>query len=144
MTQVHEIFHQWYGNSLTAANWDDVWLHEGFAKYSEALWAEHTLGYLGYTFKVTEFFNKSVLESFSNGPMIGLEPGAYLSRQIQQLCYCMSQPTRLVQQHSMYSVWKLAMISSSRSFVPSTRIMPMAMLPQKISSHWLRNSLDVT
>ncbi|WP_374970177.1 M1 family metallopeptidase [Terrabacter sp. BE26] len=36
----HELAHQWFGNSLTAATWSDIWLHEGFACYAEWLWAE--------------------------------------------------------------------------------------------------------
>ncbi|GAA1974107.1 M1 family metallopeptidase [Terrabacter lapilli] len=36
----HELAHQWFGNSLTAARWSDIWLHEGFACYAEWLWAE--------------------------------------------------------------------------------------------------------
>jgi len=36
----HELAHQWFGNSLTAATWSDIWLHEGFACYSEWLWSE--------------------------------------------------------------------------------------------------------
>ncbi len=36
----HELAHQWFGNSLTLRNWRDIWLHEGFACYSEWLWSE--------------------------------------------------------------------------------------------------------
>lgn len=36
----HELAHQWFGNSLTAASWKDIWLHEGFACYAEWLWSE--------------------------------------------------------------------------------------------------------
>jgi aminopeptidase N len=36
----HELAHQWFGNSLTLARWQDIWLHEGFACYAEWLWAE--------------------------------------------------------------------------------------------------------
>ncbi len=41
---VHELAHQWWGNWVTCGTWRDIWLNEGFATYSEALWAEHRGG----------------------------------------------------------------------------------------------------
>lgn len=40
----HELAHQWFGNSVTLRAWRDIWLHEGFACYSEWLWSEHAGG----------------------------------------------------------------------------------------------------
>ncbi|MET4924854.1 M1 family metallopeptidase [Streptomyces sp. PSRA5] len=37
---VHELAHQWFGNSVTPKSWRDMWLSEGFAEYAEWLWAE--------------------------------------------------------------------------------------------------------
>jgi aminopeptidase N len=37
---VHENAHQWFGDSVTAANWEQFWLAEGFAMYSEWLWSQ--------------------------------------------------------------------------------------------------------
>ena len=40
----HEIAHQWFGNSVTEKDWDEVWLSEGFATYFTLLFTEHTAG----------------------------------------------------------------------------------------------------
>ncbi|WP_421843510.1 M1 family metallopeptidase [Mycobacterium sp.] len=40
----HELAHQWFGNSVTARSWTDIWLHEGFACYAEWLWSQHCGG----------------------------------------------------------------------------------------------------
>ncbi|GGM03457.1 metallopeptidase [Streptomyces fumigatiscleroticus] len=39
-TLVHELVHQWYGDSVTPRTWRDMWLNEGFATYAEWLWRE--------------------------------------------------------------------------------------------------------
>ncbi|GIU93234.1 MAG: aminopeptidase [Acidimicrobiia bacterium] len=40
----HEIAHQWFGNRVTLARWDDMWLNEGLATYAEWLWVGHHEG----------------------------------------------------------------------------------------------------
>jgi len=37
---VHELAHQWFGDSVTPKSWRDMWLNEGFATYAEWLWKE--------------------------------------------------------------------------------------------------------
>jgi aminopeptidase N len=37
---VHESAHEWFGNSLTSKDLADMWVHESFANYSEALYTE--------------------------------------------------------------------------------------------------------
>ena len=45
---VHELAHQWFGDMITCANWQNIWLNEGFARYSEALYAEARYGANAY------------------------------------------------------------------------------------------------
>lgn len=44
----HELAHEWWGNLITAKDWSDVWIHEGMATYTEALYVEHLSGMDSY------------------------------------------------------------------------------------------------
>ncbi|MCU0396019.1 MAG: hypothetical protein MUF29_08915 [Chitinophagaceae bacterium] len=40
----HELFHQWFGDLVTAESWSNLTVNESFADYSEYLWLEHKYG----------------------------------------------------------------------------------------------------
>jgi aminopeptidase N len=41
-TVAHELSHMWFGDAVTLTQWPDIWLHEGFATFSEWIWSEYT------------------------------------------------------------------------------------------------------
>lgn len=44
----HEFSHEWFGNQMTNADWDDMWLHEAFATYMQPLYSRTLNGDMGY------------------------------------------------------------------------------------------------
>lgn len=43
-TIAHELFHQWFGDYVTAESWSNLTVNESFADYSQTLWLEHSKG----------------------------------------------------------------------------------------------------
>ncbi len=44
----HELGHQWFGDQVTCDSFTEIWVNEGFATYSEALWLESSVGIEAY------------------------------------------------------------------------------------------------
>jgi aminopeptidase N len=56
----HELSHEWWGNMVTCADWNDFWLHEGFGTYMQVLYLEKTQGMekaRGYLQSFRNFWN---------------------------------------------------------------------------------------
>jgi aminopeptidase N len=49
---VHEAAHEWWGNSVTAADMADAWIHEGFATYAELMFLENRFGKDEYMYEL--------------------------------------------------------------------------------------------
>ncbi len=45
---LHELGHEWWGNLVTASDWRDFWIHEGFQSYMDTLYLEQTKGQEAY------------------------------------------------------------------------------------------------
>jgi aminopeptidase N len=63
----HELSHEWFGNQMTAADWDDFWLHEGFGQYMQPLYGRWREGEARYAAMMAQqrlrIFNKAPLVS---------------------------------------------------------------------------------
>jgi len=53
----HELAHQWYGDMITCADWHNIWLNEGFATYSEAVYIEAKNGKAAYNSQIISEMN---------------------------------------------------------------------------------------
>ncbi len=45
---LHELGHEWWANLVTASDWKDFWIHEGFQSYMDVLYVEHVKGKAAY------------------------------------------------------------------------------------------------
>lgn len=63
-TIMHELLHQWFGDSVTVADWSDIWLHEGFAVYFSALWSEERDGREVYEDIVSDWYASASRNDF--------------------------------------------------------------------------------
>ncbi|MSR63390.1 MAG: M1 family peptidase [Planctomycetes bacterium] len=67
-TLAHELSHQWFGDSVTLIQWPDLWLHEGFATWSEWIWSEHNGGQSAQGFFDQLYSRSGSVDAFWNPP----------------------------------------------------------------------------
>jgi aminopeptidase N len=66
---VHELGHQWLGDAVTGAIWGDIWLTEGGATFTEALWKEFSEGPQGYTSQLDRHRSKYMEKGLMQPPV---------------------------------------------------------------------------
>jgi len=72
-TVSHEIAHQWFGDSVTEADWNHLWLSEGFATYFGNLFFEYQDGEKIFQNKMENNRKRIVNSKNTNRPIIDLE-----------------------------------------------------------------------
>ncbi len=68
----HEFAHEWFANQLTASDWDDFWLHEGFGTYMQPLYGR----WRGGEFAYHAAMNQNRAQILNKAPMVSGTPKA--------------------------------------------------------------------
>ena len=63
---IHESAHEWFGNSITAADPSDMWIHEGWATYLESLYVEYRWGKAD----ALRYLNALKLKAYNQRPIL--------------------------------------------------------------------------
>jgi aminopeptidase N len=64
---IHESAHEWWGNSVTSKDIADMWIHESFGAYAEALYIEYNWGHKA----ALEYINAKKQNVRNDEPIIG-------------------------------------------------------------------------
>ncbi len=66
----HELFHQWFGDYVTAESWSNITVNESFANYGEYLWRKHKYGLASADRLAYEDLNKYLQAARYNDPTL--------------------------------------------------------------------------
>ncbi|MES2779081.1 MAG: M1 family metallopeptidase, partial [Bacteroidota bacterium] len=80
---VHESGHEWFGNSLTANDPAEMWIHESFTTYTEALYVEHFMGYE----MAQKYLHEQMRNIQNKEPIIGVYDVNYHGRKDNDMYY---------------------------------------------------------
>jgi hypothetical protein len=71
---VHELAHQWFGNTVTPGDWADIWLNEGFATYMEWMSREARFG-PDAALAVRVSSEQTLISDGRTSPLVDPDPG---------------------------------------------------------------------
>ena len=77
-TLAHEIVHQWFGNSVTPADWPHLWLSEGFASYFGPYFREATMDEAGFQSALAAARNRYFASEVTGRPIVDRAPANLL------------------------------------------------------------------
>jgi aminopeptidase N len=80
----HELAHQWWGNLVTCADWNEFWLNEGLATFMVAAWKEHRWGRASYDREIELARQRAAAAARSVGDVKLTFPGPYPSLAVRR------------------------------------------------------------
>ncbi|WP_181407489.1 M1 family aminopeptidase [Nocardioides sambongensis] len=78
---VHEIAHQWYGDTVSPADWSEVWMNEGMATYLQAMWEAEQEG-VGIEQKIDQWRESEAAAREAAGPPGDYDPDRFVDANV--------------------------------------------------------------